>query len=119
MKNLKKDLQAVNKKLNALSGKVEKMIAAVGKSEKPKANKAKPVRKAVVKTGKTAVAKKVTGKTASETVLAIIKKSRKGLDTAGLKEKTGLKERKIWDAVKTLKKQGKIKSEVRGIYVRA
>jgi len=32
---------------------------------------------------------------------------------------SALKQAKIWDAVKTLKKQGKIKSEVRGVYVKA
>jgi len=117
MKNLKKDLQAVNKDLNALSGKVEKMIAAVGKPEKPKATKAKPAKKAVVKTGKTTVAKKVTGKTTSEIVLAIIKRSKKGVDTATLVEKTGFNEKKIRNIVYKLKKQGKIKTEQKGVYV--
>jgi len=116
MKNLKKNLQAVNKDLNALSKKVEKLIAAVGKPEKPKASKAKPVKKAVVKTGKTAVAKKVTGKTASETVLAIIKRSKKGVDTATLKKKTGIKDNVLLNVVYRLKKQGKIKSERKGFY---
>ncbi len=111
MKNLKKDLQTVNKDLNALSKKIEKLIARVGKTEKPKAAEAKSVKKAAVKKEKKM--------TTTQTVLAIIKRSRKGLDTAGLKEKTGFKERKIWDAIKTLKKQGKIKSEVRGVYVKA
>ena len=32
---------------------------------------------------------------------------------------SALKQAKIWDAVKTLKKQGKIKSEVWGIYAKA
>ena len=41
--NLKKDLQAVNKTLNVLSKKVEKMIAAAEKSRKPR--KAKPAAK--------------------------------------------------------------------------
>ena len=36
MKNLKKDLQTVDKDLKALSKKVEKMIVAAGKLEKPK-----------------------------------------------------------------------------------
>jgi len=111
MKNLKKDLQAVNKDLNALSKKVEKLIAAVGKPEKPKAVKAKPAKKAL--------AKKEQKMTALETVQSIIKRSKKGIDTAGLKTKTGFTERKIWNAVKTLKKQRKIKSEVRGVYVKA
>ena len=111
MKNLKKDLQAVNKELKALTKKVDKITVAVDMMEKPKAAKTKPVKKTV--------AKKEKKMTATQTVLVIIKKSGKGLDTAGLKEKTGFKERKIWDAIKTLKKQGKIKSEVRGVYVKA
>ena len=49
MKNLEKDLQAVNKDLNALSKKVEKLIVAVGKAEEPRAAKAKPAKKAVLK----------------------------------------------------------------------
>jgi len=119
VKNLKKDLQAVNKELNALSKKIEKLIAAVSKTQKSRASKVKPAKKAVSKSAKKPVAKKVTGKTTSETVLAIIKRSKKGVDTATLKKKTGFKERKIWDAIKILKKQGEIKSEVRGVYVKA
>ena len=42
--NLKKDLQAVSKELNTLSKKIEKMIVAVDKLEKPKAAPVKPAR---------------------------------------------------------------------------
>jgi len=48
-KNLKKDLQVINREIKALSKKVEKVIIAVEKLEKAKAVKAKPVRKAAVK----------------------------------------------------------------------
>ncbi len=48
-KNLKKDLQGINREIKALSKKVEKVIVAVDKLEKAKAVKAKPVRKAAVK----------------------------------------------------------------------
>ena len=113
--NLKKDLQDVSKALNVLSKKVEKMIAAAEKPGKP-ATKEKPAKKAAAKTP---VAKKTDKLSATDSVLNIIKRRRKGIDTAGLKNKTGFKERKIWDAIKKLKKQGKIKSEVRGIYVKA
>jgi uncharacterized membrane protein len=116
MKNFKKDLQNVNKALNELSKKVEKMIAAAGEPEKPQASKVKPTKKAAAKTP---AAKKTDKLSATDSVLNIIKRSRKGIDTAGLKNKTGFKERKIWDAIKKLKKQGKIKSDVRGIYVKA
>ena len=54
MKNLIKNLQAVNRNLTALSKKVDKIIVQVGKLEKPKSAKkttakAKPVKKVVIK----------------------------------------------------------------------
>jgi hypothetical protein len=57
MKNLKKNLQTVNKDLKALAKKVDKIVVAVEKLEKPKvakkpkakAVKRKPVRKTVAK----------------------------------------------------------------------
>jgi len=113
MKNLKKDLQTVNKELNALSGKVEKMIAAVGKPEKPKAAKAKPVKKTALKKP---AAKKTAKLSAADTVLAIIKRSKKGVDSATLKKKTGIKDNVLLNAVYQLKKQGKIKSDRKGFY---
>ncbi|MBC8393524.1 MAG: GIY-YIG nuclease family protein [Deltaproteobacteria bacterium] len=115
MKNLKKDLQAVNKGLNALANKIEKMIAAVDKVEKPKSAPAKPVMKAAAKL----VAKKTVGKvTAADTVLAIIKRRKKGVDTAALMEKTGFNKKKVSNIVFKLRKLGQIKSESKGVYVK-
>jgi len=68
---------------------------------------------------KKAVAKKPAKLSASGTVLAIVKRSRKGIDTVALRKKTGLEGRKIRDIIYRLKKQGKIKSERKGIYVKA
>jgi len=129
MENLKKNLQTVNKHLKALSKKVDKMIVAVGKLEKPKAAK-KPKAKVVkIKPVKKAVAKKVAVKkpaskkpvklTAANTVLGIIKRSKKGVDVSTLMKKTGFNNRKIYDNVKILKKQGKIKTAGKGVYVKA
>jgi len=87
MKNLKKDLQVVNKDLNALSKKIEKLIAAAGKPEKPKAAKAKPAKKTA--------SKKTAAKTAPATILEIIKRSKKGVDLETLKKKTGFNNKKI------------------------
>ena len=121
---VKNDLQAVNRELKALTKKVEKMIVAVGKIEKPKpakkAIKAKPAKKAVkAKPVKKAVAKKKTKVTDTDTVLGIINRSKKGVGVAAIKNKTGFKDRKIYDIVKTLKKRGKVKSKKMGIYVKA
>ena len=76
-----------------------------------KALKAKPMKKTVAKK-----AKKIT---AIDTVLAIIKRSRKGVDTVALRKKTGFQGRKIRDIIYRLKKQGKIKGLGKGLYVKA
>ena len=76
-----------------------------------KAVKAKPVKKTT--------AKKPTRVSASETVLAIVKRSRKGVDKATLIEKTGFEDKKIRDITYRLRKQGKIKTEGKGLYVKA
>ncbi len=58
--DLKKDLQAVNRELKALSKKVEKLLVAAGKTEKPKAVKKTIVKKAVAKNAvKKAPARKI------------------------------------------------------------
>ena len=118
MKNLKKNLLAVNKEIKALLKKVDRMIVTVGKLEKPKAKptKAKAVKKAPVKK---AAPKKAAPATAADTVLAIIKRYKKGVNVSTLMEKTGFNKRKIYNNVKVLKKRGMIKSGGRGVYVKA
>ena len=128
MENLKKNLQTVNKDLEALSKKVDKMIVAVGKLEKPKAAKKpktkvvkrKPAKKTVAKkiAAKKPAAKKPT-KTAVDTILGVIKGSKKGVDTTALMKKTGFNAKKIQNVIFKLKKQGKIKNEVKGVYLKA
>ncbi len=114
MKQLEKDLKAIGKDLKKLTQKTDQMIKQLEKLEKAQAAK-KPKAKAAKK----AIAKKPTRVSASETVLAIIKRSRKGVDTATLEKKTGFEGRKIRDIIFRLRKQGKIKSERKGIYVKA
>jgi len=121
--NLKKDLQAVNRDIKALAKNVEKMIAAIGKLEKPKvarkpkakAVKAKPVKKVIAKKP---AAKKVTGVTAADAVMGIIKRYKKGVGTTALMKKTGFDQKKVFNIVYKLKKQGKIKSSGRGVYLK-
>jgi len=114
MKQLKKDLKAVEKDLKKLTQKTEKMIKHLENFEKVQAAK-KPKAKAVKK----AIVKKPTRLSATDTVLSIIKRSRKGIDTATLKKKTGFEGRKIKDIIYRLKKQGKIKRDRKGLYVKA
>ncbi len=114
MNQLKKNLKAVAEDLKKLTQKTDKMLKRLGKLEKAQVAK-KPKAKAVKK----AVAKKPTKGSASDTVLAIIKRSRKGVDTVALRKKTGFQGRKIGDIIYRLKKQGKIKTEGKGLYVKA
>jgi len=129
MKNIKTELQSVTKELKALAKKVDKIVAAAGKLEKPKVTekpktktgKAKPLKKTVAK--KVAVKKfapkKLGQLTAVDTVLGFINRSKKGIDTAALIKMTGFSEKKIHQIVYKLKKQGKVKSVGRGVYVKA
>jgi len=92
MKNLKNDLQDVSKALKALSKKVEKMVAAVGKPEKMKpTTNANPAKKAVLNKQKKM--------TAPDILLSIIKGSRKGVAIATLKEKTGFQGQKLYNTL--------------------
>jgi len=68
---------------------------------------------------KKATAKKIGEVSATDTVLGFIKRSKKGVGTAALVEKTGFDKKQIQNIFYKLKKQGKIKSAVRGIYVKA
>lgn len=108
-KKLENELKAISKKIMVLAKSVEKMIATVSK-----AGMSKPTQKAVAKKP---VIKKNTMPTAGDTVFGIIKRSKKGVDTAALMKKTGFNAKKIQNNIFKLKKQGKIKSEVKGIYL--
>jgi len=141
MKKLKKDLEAILKTLNGLVQKVQQLQEQIGEETKPtkkpkakavkkKAVKKAPVKKVAVKKApvkkavpkkavpKKAVPKKATQATAVDTVFTIIKRYKKGIDTAALMEKTGYNQRKIANLVFKLRKQGKIKSVDKGVYVK-
>jgi septal ring factor EnvC (AmiA/AmiB activator) len=132
MKKLQKDLGAILKTLNGLAQKVEKLQEQIGeenkstKKPKAKAVKTKAVKKAPTKkvaskkaAPKKAVPEKAKPATAVDTVLAIIRRSKKGVGMAALMEKTGYNQKKIANLVFKLRKQGKIKSVDRGVYVKA
>ncbi len=114
MNRIEKDLKAIGKDLKKLTQKTEKMVNRLKTLDKTQAAK-KPKAKAVKK----AVAKKPTRVSSSDTVLAIIKGSKKGVDTVALRKKTGFEGRKIGDIIYRLKKQGKIKTEGKGLYAKA
>ena len=76
------------------------------------ASKAKAAKKAPSK-------KKVETTTAVNTVFNIISRSKKGVDTATIMEKTGYNRKKVANIIFKLSKQGKIKSLQRGVYVKS
>ena len=79
--NLRNELNAVNKELKVITKKVEKIIIAADKIEKPKA-----VKKASAKKPPVQKAKKLS---AIDAVLGVVKRSRKKIDIETLKDKTG------------------------------
>ena len=119
---IKRELMAVQKKLTTIKLRVDNMIAAVEKSEtkvakpsKAKAVKAKPTKKAV----KTPAKKKAVTITATDQVLKIINRLKKGADTATLMKKTGFDRKKVTNILQMTFKAGKIKRVDKGVYVGA
>jgi hypothetical protein len=108
-----KDLQAISKELMKLVKQIEKLAAALNKAEKPAAKS--------VKTKAKAVTKKVPAKggklTDTDKVLAIINRSKKGVNTATLIKKTGFDQKKVRNILHRTYKQGKITRAGKGIYV--
>lgn len=135
---LKKDVNALKKELKALEKKMGQLLKAFETSSKPKkATKAKTAKKVTAKKApakkapaKKAAAKKVAAKkapakkkaaqvTATDQILNIIKRSKKGVDVPSLKKKTGFDDKKVRNIVFRAAKEGRIKKSGRGIYVGA
>jgi hypothetical protein len=123
MKKLRKELQSVLKNLKALSQKTEKLSKEVDKLAKKGPakkfvvkRKAKTAAKRVAKRAKIKPQKKTS---AIDTVLQLIQKRKRGMRTAEIKALTGYGDKKIWDIVNRAKRQGKVKSTSKGLYVRA
>lgn len=117
-------LKLMKEGVDALAQQIERVITSVESAVSPpdvKAKKeaeAKPARKAPIKPKKP-VPKKEKPASAVDTVLGIINKSEKGVDTATLIKKTGFEPKKIHNIIYRLKRQGKIKSEEKGVYLKA
>ena len=110
---LKKDITTIGKKLDNLLMAVEKSETKPTKASKAKAVKAKPVKKAP----KAPATKKAVKVTATDQVLKIINKSKKGVNTATLMKKTGFNQKKVTNILQRTFKAGKIKRADKGIYV--
>jgi hypothetical protein len=108
----KKDLQGLQKQIKALEKKMDKLIAAAAKTGTPKPAKKASARK-VPSTAKTAKL------TATDQVLNIIKRSKKGVSIKTLMEKTSFNQKKVTNILQRTYKMGKIRRVGKGIYVAA
>ena len=122
---LKKDSRAIQRDVKALERKMEQLLKAFDKGKK---TKAKPAAKKAVKkvvTAKRAPAKKAVAKkrgvkiTATEQVLRIIRRSKKGVNVSSIKTRTGFDDKKVRNIIFRTTKEGKIKKVSRGVYVGA
>jgi len=120
---LKGDLRDIQKDIKALEKKMEKLLAAFGKGPKTKTERSArkvTTRRAAAKRApirKTAEMKKGVQLTATEQVLKIIRRSRKGVDVPTIRAKTGFDDKKVRNIIFRTSKEGKIKKIDRGIYV--
>ena len=121
---LKSPAQHVADALKVLTKQTENLIKAVNRFEKEKAAKkkkakpkAKPARKAAAK--KAPAKKKAAALTATDQVVNIIKRSKRGVDVPTLVKKTGLEDKQVRNILFRGLKQGKIKRADRGVYVGA
>ena len=112
----KKDLTALKKNISTIGKKVDNLLTAFEKEQtkapkpsKSKAVKAKLDRKAPVK-------KKTTKETATDQVLKIINRSKKGVNIDTLKKKTGFADKKLRNIIFRAYKEGKIQRADRGLY---
>ncbi len=128
MKQLQKSLQSVVKTLNALAKKLDaissKLDAPAKPGPKPKAVKKAAPKKVVKKRApkkvvKKSAPKKAAAPTAAQTILKIIGRNKKGLNTAALIGKSGFNAKKVQNTVFRLKKQGIIVTPKKGVYVKA
>ncbi|MFC1877633.1 hypothetical protein ACFL2E_10250 [Thermodesulfobacteriota bacterium] len=128
MKDFDVALKAVAEGLRTIAQGMEKIAGKLEESTPKGKAKAKPERKAATKPKKSAPKKSTVKKTvktkkqpatAADTVLAVINRSKKGINSATLAEKTGFDNKKIANIVFKLRKQGKIKSVQRGVYTKA
>ena len=106
------------KKRKKLTGK------KAGGAKKPPKPTPKKVKVLTGKAGKKVTQKKTSPrtkkpKTPFETVVEIVRRSRKGVTVAVIREKTGFGETQIRNAIYRARQQGKIKNKERGVYMSA
>ncbi len=140
MKKLAADLKAVNKEIKALAKKLERLSLKADKlmkaeaspktkrkpgPQKRTAKRAKaaptkaPVRKTAPKAVKKPAAKARVVATPTRKILSLMKRYKKGVTIAKLKERSGLSDKQISNILHRASKSGKITRVSRGVYTLA
>ncbi|MFC1488499.1 hypothetical protein ACFL6B_01485 [Thermodesulfobacteriota bacterium] len=115
-------LSFLSSTLKVLSQETKQLIEKVSRFEKAQAvlkyKAAVSVRTAYRKTSavKTPAARKTTSPTATDAVLKVIKRHKKGVGIQKLRDRTGFDDKKIRNIVYRAEKQGKIIRKGRGVY---
>ena len=103
---IKKEMARISKDLQKMSRRIQKLTSFIPK-QKSRAPKAKMPRPVAPPKGK---------KSGIQTVLDMIRKSKKGIGAVTLIKKTGFKDKKIRNIIFKAEKEGKIERVARGIY---
>ena len=103
--------EAEQKPGTAREAKVKEEAVKSEEAPRAKAPASEPRRRKIIRPGKPA--------TAAETVYQVIKSKKGGIDTADLMDETKFDEKKVRNIIYKLKKQEKIKTAKRGVYVAA
>ena len=120
MTQIQKRLQSISKSLQALSKKVEQIRKQVESEQSPAKTKSKSVKRRTVKKAPRIKPKRqAAAGTAYALFLKTIEDSVPNISVADLKAKTGFNDKKIANLAFKAKKQGKIKTAGRGVYVKA
>jgi len=116
MKEVQSLLKLISDGLKILSQGAEAIAEKVDEIAKTQ-DVGKPKRKKPVK--RTPRKKDAKSMTAADTVLKVIGRSKKGISTSTIMEKTGLTRKQVSNIVFKLKKQGRIRNVEKGIYVKS
>ena len=118
MKTLAKGFESVAERVDKLAKAQEEQKSTPKPSSRATARKTarKPLKKSAPKKVSPQKAKEPT---ATTNVYQIISRYKNGVDTARIKSATGFNDKKVQNIIYKLKKQGKIKTTAKGVYVKA
>jgi cell division septum initiation protein DivIVA len=128
LKMVSDGLKTLAQGVEAIAEKVDETVATKSAGKAGSKKQSAPVKTAKTVSKKAKAAKKaapevvlkkaVQATSAVDTVLNIINRSKKGVNTAAIKAKTGYDQKKVSNIVYKLKKLGKIKAVQKGVYVK-